>query len=83
MYTVHQSIFTADCGPPTANNNVSLNYGSTLEESLLTFQCRDGLFPEDVFTASCYQNGSWIPNPSSHTWANSSAGRQYCTKNYA
>ena len=70
--------YTADCGHPILNSNVSLNYSSTLEDSLLTFQCKDGLFPEDVFTASCYQNGSWIPNPSGHACATSisSAGRQ-------
>ena len=83
MYSCLISLFTADCGHPIVNSNVSLNYSSTLEDSLLTFQCKDGLFPEDVFTASCYQNGSWIPNPSSHTCANSSAGRQYNVKNYA
>ena len=55
-------------------SNISLNYTSTVEDSLLTFQCEDGLFPDDVFTARCYRNGSWIPNPSSHTCTTSSAG---------
>ena len=53
---------------------ISLNYSSTLEDSLLTFQCKDGLLPDDVFTARCYRNGSWIPNPSGHVCATSSAG---------
>ena len=70
------SLFAAYCGPPIANSNVSVNFSSTLEDSLLTFQCKDGLLPEDVFTARCYQNGSWIPNPSGHTCATSSAGIQ-------
>jgi hypothetical protein len=56
-------------------NNINLNYNSTLEDSLLTFQCDDGLFPKDLFAARCYRNGSWIPNPSGHMCATSSAGR--------
>ena len=56
------------------NSNVSLNYSSTLEDSLLIFQCKKGLFPDNIFIARCYQNGSWIPNPSDHACATSSAG---------
>ena len=55
-------------------NNVSLNYASTLEGSLLTFECEDGLFPDAVFTARCYRNGSWIPNPLNHVCVTSLAG---------
>ena len=58
------------------NSNITLKYNSTLEDSLLMFQCDDGLIPEDLFTARCYKNGSWIPNPSSHICSNSSAGRK-------
>ena len=63
-----------DCDTPVVNSNVSLNYSSTLEDSLLTFQCKDGLLPDDVFTSRCYRNLSWIPNPSSHACATTSAG---------
>lgn len=57
------------------NSNVSVNYSSTLEDSLVTFQYEDGLLPDDVFRARCYKNGTWIPNPSSHVCATSSAGK--------
>ena len=67
--------FTADCNTPIVNSNVGMNYSSSLEDSLLKFQCEDGLFPDRVFTARCYRNGSWIPNPSGHVCATSSAGK--------
>ena len=51
-----------------------MNYSSTLEDSLLTFQCDGALLPKGVFTARCYGNGSWIPNPLNHVCATSSAG---------
>ena len=38
------------------------------------FWCKDGLLPDGVFIARCYRNGSWIPNPSSHTCGTLSAG---------
>ena len=76
------SIAIADCTIPVVRSNITLNYSSTLEDSFLMFQCEDGLFPEDVFTARCYRNESWIPNPSNHMCATSSAGRtnhiSYC-----
>ena len=70
-----QSIIV-DCSIPVVNSNITLKYNSTLKDSLLTFQCDDGLFPEDLFTARCYKNGNWIPNPSRHICSNSSAGRK-------
>jgi hypothetical protein len=71
---IHQSIsIIVDCTVPTVKN-ISLNYNSTLEDSLLTFQCDDGLFPSDIFTARCYRNGSWIPSPSGHICTTLSAG---------
>ena len=39
-YVQFSSLFAADCGPPIASSNVSLNYSSTLEDSPLTFQCK-------------------------------------------
>ena len=69
-----QSIIV-DCSIPMVNSNITLKNNSTLEDSLLTFQCDNGLFPENLFIARCYRNGSWIPNPSSHICSNSSAGR--------
>ena len=59
------------------NSNVSLNFSSTLEDSQLTFQCEDGLFPEGLLLSRCYRNGSWIPNPSGHVCATSLAGNYF------
>ena len=56
------------------SSDVYLNFSSTLEDSLLTFQCKDGLLPEGVFTSRCYRNGSWILNPSNHICGNSTSG---------
>ena len=64
------------------SSNVSLNYSSTLEDSQLTFQCEDGLFPVGLFSSRCYQNGSWIPNPSGHVCATSSAGNNLCLRHF-
>ena len=55
------------------NSKVSLNFSSTLEDSQLTFQYEDGLFPDGLFLSRCYRNGSWIPNPSGHVCATSFA----------
>ena len=46
--------------------NVSVNYSSTLEGSTLQFSCVEGYLPNDVFTATCHPNGSWVPDPTSH-----------------
>ena len=61
-----------------------------IEGTIITLSCLHGLIltgSDNVYTARCYQNGSWIPNPSGHACATSSAGRQYriaaCTKEYA
>ena len=72
---IHYNAVT--CDTPMANSNVNLNYSSTLEDSLLTFQCKDGLLPEDMFTSRCYRNRTWIPDPSGHACATSSAGNSH------
>ena len=69
---------TVDCQIPVVNSNVSLALNSTLEDSLLTFQCKDGLYPNDVLTARCYSNRTWIPNPSGHVCATSLEGILIC-----
>ena len=76
QYFFNSYNFVVDCTIPMVKNNITLKYNSTLEDSLLMFQCDNGLFPEDLFIARCYKNGSWIPNPSSHICSNSSAGRK-------
>ena len=72
---MRNSYHAADCKSPMASSNVSLNHSSTLEDSMLTFQCKDGLLPDDVFTARCYRNRSWIPNPLNHICATSLASK--------
>ena len=58
--------YTVNCGTPLAVNVDSEieDYNSTLEDSTLQFRCKEGI---GVFTATCSKNGSWIPNPDSHT----------------
>ena len=76
MQWINLPIFNlVDCTIPMVNSNISLNYSSTLEDSLLIFQCEEGLFPCGVFIARCHRNGTWIPNPSNHKCTTSSAGK--------
>ena len=77
MCTQDHNNYIADCSIPMVNSNISLNYGSTLENSLLTFQCKDGLLPNDVFTSRCYRNQTWIPDPLNHVCATSLASKIY------
>ena len=55
--------FAAKCEEPMVNSNVSLDYNSTVEGSLLIFWCSDGLFPNGVILAQCTKRGVWMPNP--------------------
>ena len=63
----HIHVHTADCGAPVNGSNSSIMfYNSTLEGSTLQFSCREGFLPSDVFTAMCFPNGSWTPDPTTH-----------------
>ena len=53
--------------PETFIDNISImdhNFIVALEGSGLTLQfwCKDVYFPTDVMKATCYRNGTWIPN---------------------
>lgn len=80
MHIIH-IIRTGNCGAPVVKNSTSyiIEYGSTLEGSTLQFSCKDGYLPNDVITATCYHNESWIPDPASHicTATTSSSNNYY------
>ena len=60
----HTLTHTVDCGSPlpTRRGSINVNYSSTLEGSTLTFRCREGLIPNNVFIATCHPNGLWVPD---------------------
>ena len=64
----HAHTLTADCGASitVSNNSIIMISNSTLEGSTLQFSCIEGLLPSDVFTAMCFPNGSWTPDPTTH-----------------
>ena len=69
---------TVDCREPqfTRDNTIiSVNYSSTLEGSNLQFSCVEGYLPSDVFIATCHPNGSWVPDPTSHTCTIATSGK--------
>ena len=58
------------CGFPPPPSNGSVNSGNQsppyVEGTIVTFQCDDGLFPNDTMTATCRNlsgTGEWEPNP--------------------
>ena len=57
------SISSADCGPPVAPQNGSLeSYTITTYGSKVFYSCDPGLVPEGRMRAVCTENG-WSPNP--------------------
>ena len=42
------------------------NYTTTFEGSSITFTCEDGLFPNDIITATCTGEGHWTTDPASY-----------------
>jgi len=36
---------------------------SNVEGSVIVYFCDEGLSPEGKMNATCFSNGSWIPNP--------------------
>ena len=71
-------LFAVDCREPVFNNSrIAVKYTTTLEDSTLTYDCREGFLPRASLIAICYHNGSWVPNPTYHTCntiSNGSAG---------
>ena len=52
-----------NCGTPEVNGirNISLNYNSTLEGSLLIIECEES--SRLTVTATCLSDGNWSPDP--------------------
>ena len=54
----------ATCHDPTPPMKVSIGgYTSTVEGSVVTFHCNEGLIPAEQMNTTCASNGSWTPNP--------------------
>ena len=58
------------CESPQPPSNGSVNFGNQsppyVQGTTVTFQCEDGLFPNDAMTATCNEMsgmGEWEPNP--------------------
>ena len=52
----------ADCGLPVIISG-SVNYTTTVEESIATYRCDVGLVPRVVVAAVCTGTGDWDPDP--------------------
>lgn len=62
------------CDQPIADENLILNYNSTLEGSKVIFRCKDEFYPTNIFIATCYKKYGWIPDPDEHTCADVTSG---------
>ena len=63
-------INAADCGVPQLDGNVTLNYTSTVEGSILTLTCEDDTYTDGQIlrlNATCHSSGNWIPDPTQFT----------------
>ena len=49
---------------------VIYNYTTTFEGSSITFTCEDGLFPNDIITATCTGEGHWTTDPATYMCIN-------------
>ena len=57
--------------PPVAGDGVVIhNYTTTFEGSSITFTCEDGLFPSDIITATCIEEGHWSTDPATYMCTN-------------
>jgi hypothetical protein len=48
------------CEDPMNISSTVYEYNSTIEGSKLNLYCKDN--PDEVYTAQCYENETWIPN---------------------
>ena len=61
------------------DRNVTLNYNSTLEGSVLLLTCEDEFqmslnsTNETTLSLTCHSNRNWIPNPAEFTCSDSTA----------
>ena len=64
-----------DCGAPAAGRGVLIQpYNSTTVGSEVTFQCMDGLIPEETKSAVCRLDGRWNPDPEMHVCGTRNSG---------
>ena len=64
----HHNYYTVKCSYPlNLPYNESVTIASYREPalvgSMLQFRCKDGLFPSDMLTAVCSEDGRWYPDP--------------------
>jgi hypothetical protein len=58
----------ADCGVPQLDRNVTLNYISTLEGSVVILTCENNTATdEQILYVTCQRSGNWIPDPTQFT----------------
>ena len=73
--TIYVCLPCIDCGLPITASGVTIRpFASTNIGSVITFQCEDGLIPQDVVAALCGMNGEWTPDPAQHRCSNTSLG---------
>ena len=48
---------------PPQNGTISDHSVPAIPGTQVTFQCDDGLFPEEIMTAICLATGEWDRNP--------------------
>ena len=53
--------YTVNCDTPEVNGDISLNYNSTLEGSLLIIECEESSRLTVIVT--CLSDGNWSPDP--------------------
>ena len=56
------ALATCNDPPPPFKGSIG-GYTSTVEGSVVTFYCNEGLTPEGQMNTTCASNGSWTPNP--------------------
>ena len=81
LTTSSESVYMVDCGAPQSSN-ISVNYNSILEGSILQFRCAKGFLSSDVYTAICHLNRSWVPDPTSHMCIIAATGKIHVIESY-
>ena len=65
-------MYTADCGVPLVDGNITLNYTSLLEGSILTLTSKDDTSTDGEIlrlSVTCHSSGNWIPDPTQFTYS--------------
>jgi len=64
LYLLFFLLCAANCGVPAPpDNGTIVNYTSTLERSVVNYQCNPGFGKLGEMSAVCATNGSWSPDP--------------------